>query len=84
MAYKLLLTPQAERELKKLPHPTATRVAQTFEQMRDDPFIIAGVKKLKPPLHGFRIRTGDYRILFLIENRLIKVYAIKHRKDAYR
>jgi mRNA-degrading endonuclease RelE of RelBE toxin-antitoxin system len=43
------------------------------------------VKKLKPPLTGFRLRCGDYRIFFDLKNSTaIDITAVRHRKDAYR
>jgi mRNA-degrading endonuclease RelE of RelBE toxin-antitoxin system len=43
------------------------------------------VRKLKPPLTGFRLRCGDYRVFFDLKNDdTIEVTAIRHRKDAYR
>ena len=43
------------------------------------------VKKLRPPLNGFRLRCADYRVFFDLKNdNAIEVTAIRHRKDAYR
>ena len=43
------------------------------------------VKKLKPPLTGFRLRCGNYRVFFDLKNDdAIEVTAVRHRKDAYR
>jgi len=43
------------------------------------------VKKLKPPLTGFRLRCGEYRVFFDLKNDdAIDVTAVRHRKDAYR
>ena len=43
------------------------------------------VKKLKPPLTGFRLRCGDYRVFFDLKNdNAIGVIAVRHRKEAYR
>jgi mRNA-degrading endonuclease RelE of RelBE toxin-antitoxin system len=43
------------------------------------------VKKLKPPLTGFRLRGGDYRVFFdAKEETTIHITAVKHRREAYR
>jgi mRNA-degrading endonuclease RelE of RelBE toxin-antitoxin system len=43
------------------------------------------VKKLKPPLSGFRLRCGDYRIFFdLTGENSIGIAAVLHRREAYR
>lgn len=40
-------------------------------------------KRLKG-VRGFRLRIGDYRVIYTVEKNLILIYAIRHRKDAYR
>jgi len=43
------------------------------------------VKKVKPPLTGFRLRCGDYRVFFDLKNSTaIDITAVRHRKEAYR
>ena len=43
------------------------------------------VKKLKPPLAGFRLRCGDYGAFFeLKDERSIEITGVRHRREAYR
>jgi mRNA-degrading endonuclease RelE of RelBE toxin-antitoxin system len=43
------------------------------------------VKKLKPPLTGFRLRCGDYRVFFdLKDETTIQITGVKNRREAYR
>ena len=43
------------------------------------------VKKLKPPLKGFRLRCGDYRVFFNLQSaNAIEITAVKNRREAYR
>lgn len=43
------------------------------------------VKKLKPPLSGFRLRCGDFRVFFdLMDENSIEITSVKNRKEAYR
>jgi len=43
------------------------------------------VKKLKPPLTGFRLRCGDHRVFFdFKDDNTIEITAVRHRRDAYR
>jgi mRNA interferase RelE/StbE len=74
----------AEKELAALPLQAGERVASALRAMEDDPFP-HGVKKLKAR-DGYRVRVGDYRILFTVNRaaRLVRVGAIGHRKDVYR
>lgn len=42
------------------------------------------IKKLKTPFDWFRLRVGNYRILFVLSKWKIVIYAVNHRKDAYK
>jgi mRNA-degrading endonuclease RelE of RelBE toxin-antitoxin system len=43
------------------------------------------IKRLKPPLTGFRLRCGDYRVFFdQKDQRTIQITAVRNRRDAYR
>jgi len=43
------------------------------------------VKKLQPPRREFRLRVGDYRVLFVSREELaIEVVRVRHRREAYR
>jgi mRNA interferase RelE/StbE len=77
----------AEKELAALPPQARERIAEALRAMRDDPFP-HGVKKLKAR-DGYRIRVGDYRILFRVDRaaRLVRVGATDTEKrfiDDYR
>ena len=43
-----------------------------------------GIKKLHTPFEGFRRRVGKYRILFVVNNKVIEIYKIGLRKDVYK
>jgi len=46
---------------------------------------IGDVKKLKPPLTGFRLRCGDYRVFFIHkEENAIEITGVRNRREAYR
>jgi len=74
----------AEKELADLPQQAQERIAEVLRALKDNPFP-HGVKKLKAR-DGYRIRVGDYRIVFRIDHsaRLVQIGAIGHRKDVYR
>lgn len=83
MAYEFYLSPPAEREFAKLERAVQKQIFSVFEAMHIDPFALDS-KKLRKPLNGYRVRKGDYRVLFMIEGKTIIIYSIKNRKDAYR
>jgi len=49
--------------------------------MRDD--LQGNVKKLESRSNRYRVRVGEFRVLFTLENDLLSVYAVKVRKEAY-
>lgn len=84
MAYTIVLSRTAQKQLDKLPDAAADKIMETLEMLADNPRP-PGCKKLKGR-QGYRIRTGDYRILYEVEDSqlLVLVLAIGHRRDIYR
>lgn len=84
MAYEIIIKPTAQKDLDKLPDKEVVKIAKRFLQLQENPRPV-GIQKLTDQ-EGYRIRIGDYRVLFEIEDEEKKVfiYRIKHRKEAYR
>lgn len=82
MEYRVFLTPRADKELQCIDKAIRVQIADAIDRLRAHPLLHA--KRLKTPFPGFRIREGDYRILYIIENDRVMIYSIAHRKDAYR
>jgi len=82
---RIELKPSAARELERLPREVQRRVARAIDGLASDPRP-DGVKKLEGPDELYRVRTGDYRILYQIRDAvlLILVVNIGHRRDVYR
>ena len=83
--YAIRYTTSAARALKKLPLPLRFRITRAVETLADNPFPPA-VRKLKGEEHAYRIRIGDYRVVYdVVEDVLVVlVLRIGHRKDVYR
>ncbi len=81
LRYEILLKPKAIKDLQKLPPSTQARILEKVELMQDNLF--GDVKRLTNFTPEYRLRVGDYRILFEIEAAAIVIYRIKHRSDAY-
>jgi mRNA interferase RelE/StbE len=81
--YRIDWKPSALKELKKIDRQIIPRVVQTVEGLASNPFP-AGVRKIQGGKYSYRIRIGDYRIIYQIfETRLIiEIIRIRHRKDA--
>ncbi|MBI4769094.1 MAG: type II toxin-antitoxin system RelE/ParE family toxin [Chloroflexi bacterium] len=84
MSYRVRLTATAEKQRKRLPADIRARLDRVIEALKADPRP-PGVAKLAGSQHDWRTRTGDYRILYEIDNdnNLITVWRIAHRREAY-
>jgi mRNA interferase RelE/StbE len=85
MAYSILLAPPAERQLKALAEPTQKRIVKLLRTLQDNPRP-QGVKKLAGEEDLYRIREGDYRIVYAIQAKklIVQVVKIGDRKKVYR
>jgi len=84
-SYQIEIKPSASRELEKLPQQIIPRIVTAIKELAENPYP-PGVKKLTGFDRTYRIRVGDYRVLYTIyENRLvIEIIRVRHCKDAYR
>jgi mRNA interferase RelE/StbE len=82
--YRLLIKRSAERDLRRLPRPLFQRISRHILALGDDPRP-AGARKLKGALEGWRIRIGDYRVVYQIDDgtQRVTVVRIRHRRDVY-
>ena len=85
MAYQVELSRAARRAFLKLPPELRRRVAQHIDLLGKDPRP-PGTTKLRGSDDLWRIRIGDYRIVYEIDDGILRVLAIAiaHRRDIYR
>jgi mRNA interferase RelE/StbE len=82
IAMRVELTTEAKADFKKLPATIQTRVVKVLERLRDWPNV-SGAKPMRGELAGhFRIRTGDWRVLFYVKGDVV-VVRIANRRDVY-
>lgn len=88
MGYRVEIAPAAERQLRKLEKAVQARLASAMRALADDP-MPRGARKLSGldllyPL--YRIREGDYRIIYEIHRKVLRVLIVKigHRREVYR
>ncbi len=85
--YSVFLEKRAERDLKKLPTDLFYRIMPVIQALRNNPRP-SGCLKLKNTLQDYRIRVGDYRILYEYEiddkSQVVKVMRVRHRRESYR
>lgn len=81
MTYQIEFKPRAIRDLRAIDKTQARRIVEKIRLMKED--IVGDVKRLTNSTSEFRLRVGDYRVLFEIEGDKVIVYRVRHRKDAY-
>ena len=82
--YRLEISHIAHKQIEALPHRFAQRINEAIAGLANEPRPV-GAKKLAG-IEGYRIRLGDYRVLYVVNDaaRLITVYRVKRRREAYR
>jgi len=85
MAYALQFKPAAFRQFEKLPRDRQRRVAARIAGLRENPFP-DGCKKLSGVPDAWRIRVGDYRVVYQVQRSilLVLVLTVGHRREVYR
>ena len=82
--YKLEILPSAQKELRSLHDPLFKRIAKQLRSLALDPRP-RGCRKLVGTISDYRIRVGDYRIAYEVDDstRRVVVYRIRHRREVY-
>ncbi len=84
-SYKIEWKQSARKELKKLSRPVIPRILKLVEGLAQNPHP-PGSRKILGAKNTFRIRTGDYRVIYSVFNDilLIQIVRVGHRKEVYR
>lgn len=82
--YELRLRPSVARDVRGIPTADVRRILARIEALRDDPRP-PGSEKLSAQ-ERYRVRQGDYRILYAIDDAtsIVEVVKVGHRRDVYR
>ena len=79
----IIWSAEAQRELRAIDREAAMQIlscVDRYSKSRE-----GNVKKLQPPLTGFRLRCGDYRLVFEPKGEhMIEIASVRHRSKAYR
>jgi len=83
-SYSLEIKRSAAKELAQVPPKDRGRIVARIQSLADDPRPV-GTEKLSG-LERYRVRQGDYRILYEIEDLILRIMVVKigHRRDVYR
>ena len=79
--YGVEFLPRALKDFKRIPRTDMERIFDRVERMRDD--LAGDVKRLVHFTTEYRLRVGDYRVLFNIEGNIIVVWRVLQRAAAY-
>ena len=85
MAYTVIIENKAQKEFLKLSPPHDSSVKKSINGLEKNPRP-QGVKKLAGSKDGYRVRIGNYRILYTIDDqkKIVTIYRIRHRREVYR
>ena len=81
MRYQIEMKPKAWEDLDGVPERDAKRIYSRIQRLAEN--LAGDVKKLRDFSPGYRLRVGDYRVLFDVDGSRVSVYRILNRRDAY-
>ncbi|GAC1451400.1 MAG: hypothetical protein PVS2B3_00220 [Steroidobacteraceae bacterium] len=83
--YAVLFARSARKELQALDHTVAGRILKRVEALTSNPRP-SGCKKLEGADNLWRIRVGDWRVVYSVDDAglLVEVSVVRHRREAYR
>ncbi|KYC40914.1 addiction module antitoxin [Scytonema hofmannii PCC 7110] len=85
MKCTILISKAVQKQIDDLPNDIQERVLEKIQHLADEPRP-DGVVKLKGSVQEYRIRVGDYRVRYEIndDNQTVQILQCKHRKDVYK
>lgn len=83
--YQVLYEKNVLKDLDKIPNQDAERILVVFKILSSGPYP-QGSKKLSGKLNLYRVRQGNYRVVYTVahKEKEIKIILVRHRKEAYR
>lgn len=84
MSYEIIITKSAQREIRKLTNDVIKLSIETIAKLGENPRPVGSIK-LEGSNSGYRVRIGNYRIIYTIEDkiRIVQIESVKHRKEVY-
>ena len=85
MSYKIIISKSVQKQINDLPSQIRNRVVEKIQSLAQEPRP-SDVVKLKGFGKEYRIRIGDYRVRYEIDDssQIIRLLQCKHRRDVYR
>ena len=84
MIFQIIWSESAAKELKKLDKTVAKRIFKKVSELSENPYHLEVTKMVGDPY--FRLRIGDYRVIFDIQNDMLRILILNvgHRKNVYK
>ena len=84
-SFELVWRSSTKKDLRKLPRQEVPRILAAAQALTEEPFP-HGCEKLAGAEHTYRIRVGDYRLLYdvNVSTQVVQIQRVRHRKDVYR
>ena len=85
MSYQIQIKRSAQKELEALPKREQRRIIRALEALSEKPRP-SGVRKIVGAEDLYRLRVGDYRVVYQIKEQILTIWVIRigHRRDIYR
>ena len=83
-SYSICFNGSVKKELRQISKPYLQKILSKIEELSDEPRPF-GVKLLRGENRYYRVRQGDYRIIYDVDDavRMVTVVAVGHRKEVY-
>lgn len=83
--YTVSIERRVYKDLDKIPLPDVEKIYEQIMALQHDPRPL-GLKKLRGSKDRYRIRQGDYRIVYILDDaqKTVDIILVRHRKDVYR
>lgn len=83
---KVILTSKAYKQLTNLDNKTQERLKSKLKQLKNFPYVKLDIKKIKGLEDVYRLRVGNYRVLFEVNyfDNVIRIFYIDHRRKIYK
>lgn len=85
--YHVLVDKRAEKDLKRVPEHIIDKFSKIIDELEIDPINKrpgVDIKNLRGYPNIFRVRIGEYRVLYFVDKNIVRIIALVHRKKAYR
>ncbi len=84
-SYNVDFKPSVHKDFRRLPKSVVERVMKRIEKLKDEP-LPHGVEKLEGAERLYRIRVGDYRVVYEVDTQAkeMMILYVRHRREVYR